>query len=276
MLFFNPLAGVVCLTTVLQDYRLAAVLLLLLATLITVPYIARISPSSRQHWTWVLVALVFLFWMLAGVELLRADGGRRTAARESLSIEPERLKSLAPHAQGRHYDSMKSAVALDIEVLRLLVSTLSGSGETPPNEEAVSAVRIYVYLTNPLVTPTVVEEIEQSTAPGLSAWKGYNFEEVAGQDDFYRGCVKGMAERYLDYHPDPRDCRVVAEAECAKVKALLSLNAELVRGLSGRSEAINVLSPSKYWRAARVPHGAHPRLPVAEASPLATADWWRW
>jgi hypothetical protein len=171
---------------------------------------------------------------------------------------------------------MKSVVALDVDVFRLLVTALNWSGGAPPDGEAVSAVRIYMYLTNPLVTPTVVEEAEESLEPGLYNWKDYHFEEIAEPDDFYRGCVKGMAERYLDYHPDPRNCRVVAEAECAKAQALLSLNAELVRGLSGRSEAVNVLSPSRYWRAARVPHGADQRIQAAEGPPLATAQWWQW
>jgi hypothetical protein len=85
-----------------------------------------------------------------------------------------------------------------------------------------------------------------------------------------------MAERYIDYHPDPRDCRVVAEAECAQVKALLTLNADLVRGLSGRSEVISVVSPSEYWRAANVHRGAAPRHTPADGNPLVGATWWRW
>jgi hypothetical protein len=57
---------------VLQDYRLVAVLLLLLFTLLTVPYLARISPTSRQQWTWMLIGLVFLIWLLGGMLVLRA------------------------------------------------------------------------------------------------------------------------------------------------------------------------------------------------------------
>jgi hypothetical protein len=171
---------------------------------------------------------------------------------------------------------MHSAVALDFDVVRVLVSALNWRGGLEPDGESVAAVRIYVYLTNPLITPTVAAEIDQGDEPGLSNWKNYHFDEIAQPDDFFRGCVKGMAERYLDYHPDPRDCRVVAEAECAKADAFLSLDADLIRGLSGRSEAINVLSPSKYWRAARVPRGAPMRVQVAEGNLLGAVAWWRW
>jgi len=171
---------------------------------------------------------------------------------------------------------MDSRVALDADVLRLLVTVLNWHGGPEPDAEPVSAVRIYFYITNPLITPTVAEELEQASEPALSNWRNCQFEEIAHQDDFYGGCVKGMADRYLDYHPDPRDCRVVAEAECAKVEALLTLNADLIRGLSGRSEAINVMRPSEYWKGARVPHGTvPPRMPL-KGSPLLRADWWRW
>ena len=171
---------------------------------------------------------------------------------------------------------MDSRVALDVDVFRLLVNALNWRGGPKPDGESVSAVRIYFYITNPLLTPTVAAELEQANEPPLSNWKNYHFEEIAAQDDFYRGCVKGMAERYVDYHPDPRDCRVVAEAECAKVEALLTLNVELVRGLSGRSEVINVISPSEYWQAAQVLHGTRARTTPAEGSPLVGAGWWRW
>ena len=171
---------------------------------------------------------------------------------------------------------MDSRVALDVDVFRLLVHALEWRGGPEPDEESVSAVRIYFYVTNPLITPTIAAEVEEAKEPALSNWEAYHFQRVAAEDDFFRGCVKGMAERYVDYHPDPRDCRVVAEAECAKVEALLTLNRELIRGLGGKSESINVVRPLEYWKKARVPHGSPPRTTPAEGSPLATATWWGW
>lgn len=171
---------------------------------------------------------------------------------------------------------MDRRVALDVDVVRLLVDGLIWRGGPAPEPEAVAVVRVYFYITNPLVTPTVAAEVEQQNERRLSNWKSYHFEEIAAPEDFYRGCVKGMAERYIDYHPDPRDCRVVAEAECAKVEALLTLNADLLRGLSGRTEVISVVRPSEYWQAAQVPRATSPRTPPAPGNPLLGADWWRW
>lgn len=170
---------------------------------------------------------------------------------------------------------MVRRVALDVDVLELLVDALNWRAGAAPDPESITTVRIYFYLTNPVVTPTVVTEAERANEPVRSSWKHYHFEEIR-QDDFYRGCVKGMAERYIDYHPDPRDCRLVAEAECAKVQALLTVNDALIRGLSGRIEAITVARPSEYWNSAHVLRGTWPQNTPAEGTPLATASWWRW
>jgi hypothetical protein len=171
---------------------------------------------------------------------------------------------------------MASRVALDKDVVKLLVDALNWDAGPEPDAESIAAARIYFYITNPLITPSVATEIGQTTDPMLANWKNCHFEEISAADDFFLGCVKGMAERYIDYHPDPRDCRVLAEAECAKVEVLLTLNRELIRGLGGRSEAISVLRPSEFWRRAKVPHGIGPRTTPATGNRLAAADWWRW
>jgi hypothetical protein len=171
---------------------------------------------------------------------------------------------------------MHSQVAVDSDVFRSLVAALNWAGGPEPDAEAVAAVRVYFYITNPLIPPTVAADIEQANEPLLSNWKNYQFEEIAEPDDFYRGCVKGMANRYMDYYPDPRDCHVVAEVECAKVGALLTLNADLVRGLGGSSEIITIAHPSQYWRDAQFARGTPPRFEPDSQNPLAAANWWRW
>src|SRR3712207_5359990 len=115
---------------------------------------------------------------------------------------------------------MNSRVALDLDVFSRLIYALNRRGERVPDEESIAAVRIYAYITSPLIPPTVAAEIEERKEPLEMLWRNYQFSEIGDPDDFFRGCVRGMSQRYVDYHPDPRDCRVVAEAECAKVEAL--------------------------------------------------------
>jgi hypothetical protein len=194
-------------------------------------------------------------------------------------IKPNGLQAsirLHGRAAGREYGGMNSRVAFDSDAFHRLVDALNWRGGLEPDEESVAGVRIYFYITDPLITPTVAAEVEEEIHGLRAIWKKYHVRQIESADDFYRGCVKGMAERYLDYHPDPRDCHVVAEAECAKVEALVTLSDDLLRGLGGRSEVISVVRPSEYWHNARVPHGAHPRIEPAPVGPVVEASWWRW
>ncbi len=148
-------------------------------------------------------------------------------------------------------------------------------GPNPP-PEAVAAVRIYHYLTDISVTPTVSAEIDERAVQPDFNWRSYHFHEVSGNDESYRGCVTGMAQRYMDYHSDPRDCTLVAEVECALLETLLTLNDDLIRGLGTQAEKARILRPSEYWRHAEVARGATPRITPHHTNPLGAATWWRW
>jgi hypothetical protein len=73
-------------------------------------------------------------------------------------------------------------------------------------------------------------------------WRAAGIEEVTS-DEFLQGCATGLAQRYLDYHSDPRDCRVAAEAECAQLDLVLTLNEEFVSGLGTNVEKIRIDTP---------------------------------
>ena len=171
---------------------------------------------------------------------------------------------------------MSSRVALDLDVFSRLVRALNWNGGPEPDGESVAAVRIYLYVTNPWITPTVAAEIEERKDPLEITWRNYQFSEISHPDEFYRGCVKGMSQRYIDYYPDPRDCRLVAEAECAKLETLLTLRADLIKGMRARAEVIGVMTPSDYWNRAHMPRGAVPRIKPQSENPLSSAAWWRW
>ena len=108
---------------------------------------------------------------------------------------------LALNRRQREDRAMDSRVALDADVLRLLVTVLNWHGGPEPDAEPVSAVRIYFYITNPLITPTVVEELEQASEPALFNWRNCQFEEIAQEDALRRvrerhgGSVFGLPSR---------------------------------------------------------------------------------
>jgi hypothetical protein len=171
---------------------------------------------------------------------------------------------------------MASRVAVDTDVFGELVKALMWTGGPNPPYEAIAAVRIYYYLTDISVTPAVSAEMDERGDQSEFNWRSYHFHEVSGKDESYRGCVKGMAQRYMDYHSDPRDCTLVAEVECALVEALLTLNGDLIRTLGTQAEKVRILRPSEYWAQAAVGRGATPRITPRDDNPLSAATWWRW
>jgi hypothetical protein len=96
------------------------------------------------------------------------------------------------------------------------------------------------------VLPNVAEEMAADDAGWRRLWQDAGLLEIE-VDDFFMGCAAGLTRRYLDYHPDPRDCRVAAEAECAQLDCVLTVSEEFIAGLSGRVEKVRIETP---WAAA--------------------------
>lgn len=132
--------------------------------------------------------------------------------------------------------AMSLKLALDRSVLRAFLRPVGGG---PAWEATAELLQLGATL---YVLPLVAEELEAESDEVHRRWRDAAVAEIQ-PDDFLRGCAAGIARRYLDYHPDPRDCRLVAEAECAKMDVLLTLSDDLIAGLSRRVEAIRIEKP---------------------------------
>jgi hypothetical protein len=132
-------------------------------------------------------------------------------------------------------------IAVDRDVLKCFL-------QADPGDAARQTVaRLFERVSAVCVLPLIVQEIEAEGNKDERGWRASGFEEIK-PTEFLMGCATGMASRYLDYYPDPRDCRLVAEAECAKLDAVVTLNPELVRGLGGRTENIAIATPEEALR----------------------------
>ena len=132
-------------------------------------------------------------------------------------------------------------VALDRDVVKL---ALHSHDSDPASADVAELVRRAATI---CVLPSVVEELTSELDDSRRRWRDAGFEEVRA-DEFFKGCAAGIARRYLDYHPDPRHCRLVAEAECAKADLLVTLNADLINGLARRAEKVRISTPSNALR----------------------------
>lgn len=136
-------------------------------------------------------------------------------------------------------------IALDRRVVRAFLRPVGGGAAWEAIEELLNAgAALYV-------PPIVVEEIEAEGDEIERRWRDTTLIEIPS-DDFLRGCAAGMARRYLDYHPDPRDCRLVAEAECARMDVLLTLSDDLIAGLGGRAESLRIEKPWDALKSAQI------------------------
>jgi hypothetical protein len=127
-------------------------------------------------------------------------------------------------------------VALDRDVIRSYLNAVVGAAD-------IDTIGALLGVVTACVLPVIAEEIDREGDDRERQWRRAGFEEIQA-DEFFKGCAAGMARRYVDYYADPRDCRVVAEAECAQCEVLVTLKEELVAGLSGRTEKVIINTPS--------------------------------
>jgi hypothetical protein len=113
-----------------------------------------------------------------------------------------------------------------------------------PSAEVRAVIELFDVVGDVCILPLIAGELETEGDQRERAWRTVGFQEVT-PDEFLNGCAAGMARRYLDYYPDPRDCRLVAEAECAKLDALITLNESLIQGLAARAENVRIEKPSR-------------------------------
>jgi hypothetical protein len=141
--------------------------------------------------------------------------------------------------------------AFDLDVLRRLADA-AASPVVPidGDQELVAAVRLYLYGGQSVLLPSVESEfVEIADRAALDRLALQPFEP----DDFFRGCAKAKMDEYLSLYPDARDCRVVGEAECARVEAVLTLKLDLLNGLAERTSMVQIATPSMYWERLRIP-----------------------
>ena len=176
------------------------------------------------------------------------------------------------------------ATAIDRSVWQYLVDATRGAYDpaldpSDVREERVAALRIVLHTPSILcVTPSVHAEFERIGDPGRwreNAGMRDVFIRVVRPCDLDSGLVETRTRVLQAHHADPDDCRVVAEAEAARVSRFLTLDRHLVQHLTSHT-TLMLTQPSAYWRELRVPQGANPWLSPAPSNPLSTQSWWRW
>ena len=155
-------------------------------------------------------------------------------------------------------------IAFDSNELTYMLDANSwppNSGEIP-EEEWLSAWRVFFYLGDVYILPTVAAEAaaikddEKRTAH--ERWIQYLCEEVL-PERLDKAAVDRRQDELLVWHSGKtRDCRLVAEAEQSKMDVFLTRDADLRKHLRGKT-AVSLSTAADFWTAYAIPHGTSPR-----------------
>jgi hypothetical protein len=134
-------------------------------------------------------------------------------------------------------------VAFDVDVMKIVLHDRDSTGAGERDAQAAAASEILSRAPQVLIVPTVRQELQERGELTQVVNADRRFTLVDHDDDYFQGCAKGRAERYIEMHPDPRECRAVAEAECGHAEIFLTLNDRVIRGLGGRTDGIAIEKP---------------------------------
>jgi len=174
-----------------------------------------------------------------------------------------------------------SLAALDSNSLSYLLDAVHAGEEPaahdPLREEKLALVRIMLYDEWGLyVTPQVGKECARirnvSRAELHASWLNSIFTEVQPVNATR---IEARASELLSKHVGRGDCQMVAEAEDAGIRVLLTSDVNFISRLSA-STSVKLLRPTSYWTSLNLPIGTRPRTLPHDSNPLAAMRWWRW
>lgn len=170
-------------------------------------------------------------------------------------------------------------VFVDSNCLTFVVDAVWGVARptVEPVEEKIALFRSYVYAVSTLwAGPTVEHEFERMKDEEKKVRHRAATNSLFGirrPDDIEAAARR--AQTLSQYHDDPDDCLVVAEAEGAFGEVLLTFDGDLIKRL-GQHSRIPIMRPTEFWEALAIPRGAQPRTVPRFDNPLAAQGWWRW
>ncbi len=176
----------------------------------------------------------------------------------------------------------RKTIAIDSNVFTFLVSAIEVDYDPAHDRadlaaEKVAILRIYFYTGEPYyIVPTVekeykdiVEHIKRNNHEEVHAVLMLDFVSVIEEND-----IKQRADLYFRYHPEAKDCRILAEAELGGIEVLLTFDSKLINRLRQNTISIKLMRPSEYWQALSIPSGAQPAVAPHRTNPLSSKTWW--
>lgn len=178
---------------------------------------------------------------------------------------------------------MKPVVMVDSMILSYLeAATAVGyqpqDDPTHLRDERIAAVRLFLWDELAVGEPAIRQcraISDPETRARLDSFVGALMAPFARYSQETEGVVTLRAAEMLTLHADPKDCRVVAEAEALGAAVLVTFDKRLRNRLAGSSK-VKILFPTERWTELEIPRGMRPRVLPEGSNPLAHENWWRW
>lgn len=173
-------------------------------------------------------------------------------------------------------------IVMDTDVVTSLCKALEGNYD--PNlmdkiftkqvhEEIKAIFRIFIYMNKSLrITPTVKQQI---------MWENQKYLQLVLIQEIPKHnlddkTVDVLANKFLNEHKEPADCRILAEAEYFGSDYLLTRDNNFRKKLQGKS-SVSIFTPSGFWSEFAPSKGAcKPQIIPSNNNPKIKNDWWLW
>ena len=170
------------------------------------------------------------------------------------------------------------AIGLDSNCYTYLIDTMQSLQEPtdPLAEQRIALFRVFLYRSEGLfLTPTVRREFEAIPSPGRAThhanWTTL-FPETQPIDQTR---INTRATELGQFHRDEGDCRIVAEAEDAGLRVMLTFDSGFIANLSSNT-VVALLRPLDFWNSLDIPKGSAPATKPRFDNPQSQQTWWRW
>ena len=178
---------------------------------------------------------------------------------------------------------MPPMIGIDSNALTYLATAMSGEYDPtgdPSNlrDERVGMLRVFLYDEATMcVTPTVKGECSRVPLCSLKSLHEAIGDVLLldGPWNFDHSRLDSRATELAAYHTDRNDRRILAEAEQAGFRALLTFDRDFVSRLGPRARDLELCTPSVYLARLQIKAGATPVRTPARGNPLESHRWWR-
>jgi len=171
-------------------------------------------------------------------------------------------------------------VGLDSQCLSYLLDAIAGISEPTGLLAAEKKALLHSWFYKPgtfVLTETVIAEVSR-----IRNTNRREFHESFIRTLFLEypvrdlATVQARAEQFEVSHPNPGDCRILAEAEELRLDFLLTYDHKFWERLSSVSSTTRLLKPWDFWISRGIPKGAKPVTVPHPTNPLSVQSWWRW